>query len=81
MGMDPALKAKLQKQRYHIVGEHGGVKTCHWTKESLLRDRACYRAPSTVSRAIRVCKCHPSWINAISPVPIVGENPIWIPLS
>ena len=43
MGMDPALKAKLQKQRYHIVGEHGGVKTCHWTKESLLRDRACYK--------------------------------------
>ena len=43
MGMDPALKAKLQKQRYHIVGEHGGVKTCHWTKESLLRDRSCYK--------------------------------------
>ncbi|DAC16176.1 MAG TPA: 4-demethylwyosine synthase TYW1, partial [Candidatus Poseidoniaceae archaeon] len=43
MGMDPTLKATLQKQRYHIVGEHGGVKTCHWTKESLLRDRACYK--------------------------------------
>ena len=43
MGMDPGLKAKLQKQRYHIVGEHGGVKTCHWTKESLLRDRSCYK--------------------------------------
>ena len=42
-GMDPQLKAKLQKQRYHIVGEHGGVKTCHWTKESLLRDRQCYK--------------------------------------
>ena len=27
MGMDLALKAKLQKQRYHIVGEHGGVKS------------------------------------------------------
>ena len=43
MGMDLALKAKLQKQRYHIVGEHGGVKVCHWTKESLLRDRQCYK--------------------------------------
>jgi tRNA wybutosine-synthesizing protein 1 len=42
-GMDLALKAKLQKQRYHIVGEHGGVKICHWTKESLLRDRQCYK--------------------------------------
>ena len=41
--MDPKLKAKLQKQRYHIVGEHGGVKTCHWTKESLLRGRQCYK--------------------------------------
>ena len=41
--MDPQLKAILQKQRYHIVGDHGGVKTCHWTKESLLRDRQCYK--------------------------------------
>ncbi len=41
--MDLLLKAKLQKQRYHLVGEHGGVKTCHWTKESLLRDRQCYK--------------------------------------
>ena len=41
--MDPLLKSKLQKQRYHIVGEHGGVKVCHWTKESLLRDRQCYK--------------------------------------
>ncbi|HIA39567.1 MAG TPA: 4-demethylwyosine synthase TYW1 [Candidatus Poseidoniales archaeon] len=41
--MDPQLKAKLQKQRYHLVGEHGGVKICHWTKESLLRDRSCYK--------------------------------------
>ena len=51
MGMDPALKAKLQKQRYHIVGEHGGVKTCHWTKESLLRDEHATKAPSTALRA------------------------------
>ena len=43
MAMDPILKAKLQKQRYHLVGEHGGVKICHWTKESLLRDRECYK--------------------------------------
>lgn len=43
MGMDPSLKATLQRQRYHIVGEHGGVKTCHWTKESLVNDRSCYK--------------------------------------
>ena len=56
MLMDPLLKAKLQKQRYHIVGEHGGVKVCHWTKESLLRDRQCYKVDSTVLRVI-ACKC------------------------
>ena len=43
MGMDERLKARLQNQRYHLVGEHGGVKVCHWTKESLLRDRMCYK--------------------------------------
>lgn len=41
--MDQRLAAKLQRQHYHIVGEHGGVKVCHWTKESLLRDRVCYK--------------------------------------
>ena len=46
MGMDPALKAKLQKQRYHIVGEHGGVKTCRWTE-----DRFCVIVPVTRERS------------------------------
>ena len=41
--MDEQLKARLQKQHYHLVGEHAGVKICHWTKESLLRDRSCYK--------------------------------------
>ena len=41
--MDNRLKATLQKQRYHVVGDHAGVKVCHWTKESLLRDRVCYK--------------------------------------
>ena len=35
MGMDLALKAKLQKQRYHIVGEHGGVKAVSYTHLTL----------------------------------------------
>ena len=41
--MDPQKAAKLQKQHYHLVGEHGGVKVCHWTKESMLRGRSCYK--------------------------------------
>ena len=41
--IEPAIRAKLAKQSYHLVGEHGGVKVCHWTKESLKNDRACYK--------------------------------------
>ena len=41
--IEPIIAAKLQKQSYHLVGEHGGVKVCHWTKENLKNDRACYK--------------------------------------
>jgi len=33
----------LRKQHYYIVGKHSGVKVCHWTKESLINDRVCYK--------------------------------------
>jgi len=41
--MDIELRKRLEKQHYAIVGESGGVKTCHWLKEKLLRNRACYK--------------------------------------
>ena len=41
--IEPIIAAKLQKQSYHLVGEHGGVKVCHWTKENLKNDRSCYK--------------------------------------
>ena len=41
--IEPQIAAKLSKQRYHLVGEHGGVKVCHWTKEELKNDRHCYK--------------------------------------
>ncbi len=41
--IEPKLAAKLAKQSYHLVGEHGGVKVCHWTKENLKNDRSCYK--------------------------------------
>jgi tRNA wybutosine-synthesizing protein 1 len=28
---------------YRIVGTHSGVSVCHWTKESLRRNRVCYK--------------------------------------
>jgi len=33
----------LKKQRYSIVGSHSAVKLCHWMRQSLLYERACYK--------------------------------------
>ncbi|MAK40674.1 MAG: 4-demethylwyosine synthase TYW1 [Euryarchaeota archaeon] len=41
--MEPRIANRLSKQKYHLVGEHGGVKVCHWTKQSLVNDRSCYK--------------------------------------
>ena len=41
--IEPRLANRLAKQSYHLVGEHGGVKVCHWTKQSLVNDRSCYK--------------------------------------
>ena len=72
MGMDLALKAKLQKQRYHIVGEHGGVKVCHWTKESL--QRSPMLQSYTVLQVTIACKLLQLSTSVISLVPIAGDT-------
>ena len=41
--IEPKIAAKLAKQSYHLVGEHGGVKVCHWTKQDLTKGRHCYK--------------------------------------
>ena len=41
--MNDDIKAILEKQKYYIVGEHSGVKLCHWLGEKLLRGRPCYK--------------------------------------
>lgn len=41
--MDPDLKALFEKQGYAVVGNHSAVKTCHWLKESIMRNRVCYK--------------------------------------
>ena len=42
--MEDSVKELLDKQGYRLVGEHSAVKVCHWTKESLVRGRSCYKA-------------------------------------
>ena len=41
--MDEELRRLLEKQHYAIVGNHSGVKLCHWLKQSLLYNRVCYK--------------------------------------
>ena len=43
--MKAAVREKLEKQQYKIVGphQHSAVKLCHWTKEDLKSGRHCYK--------------------------------------
>ena len=41
--MDPQRREVLERQGYRIVGEHSGVKVCHWTKSKLTRGIGCYK--------------------------------------
>lgn len=33
----------LRKQQYRTFGNHAAVKICHWMRQSLLRQRCCYK--------------------------------------
>ncbi len=37
------VRKLLEKQQYRIIGNHSAVKICHWTKQSLVRNRVCYK--------------------------------------
>src|SRR5207244_352202 len=41
--MDSQKQEVLERQGYRIVGEHSGVKLCHWTKASLTKGIGCYK--------------------------------------
>ncbi len=41
--MKNEFKRILEKQHYAIVGNHSGVKLCHWMRQSLLFNRECYK--------------------------------------
>src|SRR3989337_3330278 len=38
-----SLVQALKKQRYHLVGNHSGVKRCKCLHEALVHDRPCYK--------------------------------------
>jgi tRNA wybutosine-synthesizing protein 1 len=33
----------LQRQKYHLVGEHSAVKRCRWLYNSIVQNRPCYK--------------------------------------
>jgi tRNA wybutosine-synthesizing protein 1 len=37
------LVQALLKQKYHLVGNHSGVKQCKWLHEALVNNRHCYK--------------------------------------
>lgn len=41
--MDAARREVIERQGYRVVGEHSGVKLCHWTKNSLTTGTGCYK--------------------------------------
>ncbi len=41
--MDKELKRLLERQHYRIIGNHSGVKVCHWMRQKLLHGRPCYK--------------------------------------
>lgn len=41
--MDEAYRELLIKQQYRLYKDHAAVKLCHWMKESMIRDRHCYK--------------------------------------
>ncbi len=41
--MSDDLNRILLKQHYRIYKDHAAVKLCHWMKESLMRQRSCYK--------------------------------------
>ncbi len=41
--MPEEIARLFQKQHYAFVGHHSSVKLCHWLKESIKRNRFCYK--------------------------------------
>ena len=50
----------LEKQHYGIVGNHSGVKICHWMRQSLLFNRECYKQTFYGIKSHRCLQMSPS---------------------
>jgi tRNA wybutosine-synthesizing protein 1 len=50
----------LEKQHYGIVGNHSGVKLCHWMRQSLLYNRECYKQTFYGIKSHRCLQMSPS---------------------
>ena len=58
--MKEEFKKILKKQHYAIVGNHSGVKLCHWMRQSLLFDRECYKQTFYGIKSHRCLQMSPS---------------------
>lgn len=59
-GVHPLVREKMLKQKYHFVGSHSSVKPCKWLKESIVRNRTCYKHEFYGIRSWRCLQCSPS---------------------
>jgi len=41
--VDAEKREVLERQGYRVIGEHSGVKVCHWTKHKLTTGVGCYK--------------------------------------
>ena len=58
--MNENQKNILRKQHYAVVGDHSGVKLCHWMRQSLLFNRECYKQSFYGIKSHRCLQMSPS---------------------
>jgi tRNA wybutosine-synthesizing protein 1 len=58
--MNENQKKILKKQHYAVVGDHSGVKLCHWMRQSLLFNRECYKQSFYGIKSHRCLQMSPS---------------------
>ena len=55
MPIPEELLRTFKRQGYQLAGRHSAVKTCHWTRQSLLtsESRVCYKQKFYGIRSLR----------------------------
>ncbi len=54
------VKKLLIKHKYKLIGNHSAVKICHWTREMILKNRACYKSKFYGIKSHRCIQMTPS---------------------